>query len=323
MKPLVSILIPCHNAEPWVALTLESALAQTHPACEIIVVNDGSTDGSRGILRQYEARGVTVIDQPNAGQSAAFNRALSAARGDYYEFLDADDLLAPDKIAAQVAMASTLPAERMLSGSWGRFHADPAEARFEAGANWAPYLDPVEWLVTTWSANHMMHGAAWLVPAPLVRRAGGWNTSLSLINDFEFFARLLLASDGVSFCPGARSYYRSGLPGSLSGRKSDAAWDSAFRSIELGTGHLLQRENSPHTRMGAARAFEGFYYDAFPAVPALRRKAARRIRELGGNFSHAPGGRRFKLLAKCISWPLARRLQLALRRLAGKSPLVT
>ena len=128
------------------------------------------------------------------------------------------------------------------------------------------------------------------------------------------------AANKAKNCDNARSYYRSGLPGSLSGRKSDAAWDSAFRSIELGTGHLLQRENSPHTRMGAARAFEGFYYDAFPAVPALRRKAARRIRELGGNFSHAPGGRRFKLLAKCISWPLARRLQLALRRLGGKSP---
>ena len=69
-SPFVSILIPCYNAAPWLAATLESALAQTGAAIEIIVVDDGSTDGSVAVAQTYEPRGVRVIRQSNAGASA-------------------------------------------------------------------------------------------------------------------------------------------------------------------------------------------------------------------------------------------------------------
>ena len=71
MSPLVSILIPCYNAAPWLAATLDSALAQTHPRTEIIVVDDGSSDHSLAIARTFEPHGVRVVTQPNAGASAA------------------------------------------------------------------------------------------------------------------------------------------------------------------------------------------------------------------------------------------------------------
>ena len=108
MSPLVSILIPCYNAEPWLAQTLESALAQTWPHREIIVVNDGSTDLSLQIARQYEVRGIRVLDQPNRGASAARNAAFAACQGEWIEFLDADDLLAPDKIERQMRLAEAV-----------------------------------------------------------------------------------------------------------------------------------------------------------------------------------------------------------------------
>ncbi len=314
MQPLVSILIPCYNAAPWLAQTLESALAQTWPRTEIIVVNDGSKDASGAIARNFVRRGVTVIDQPNEGQSAAFNRALAAARGDFLEFLDADDLLAPDKIAQQVTLASTLPPGRILSGAWGRFHDNPAAAEFRPDTLWSPSLDPVDWLIEAWTNGQMMHGAAWLIPAPIVRRAGGWNASLSVINDFEFFSRQLLHGERVHFCAAARSYYRSGLPGSLSGRRSAAAWKSAFESLSQGTAGLLEREDSPRTRLACARVFAAFYYDAYPAVPDLRNAARRRVAELGDSLGTGPGGPKFQLLARCVGWRTARRLQIALVR---------
>ncbi len=96
MKPLVSILIPCYNAEAWLAQTLESALAQTWSPTEIIVVDDGSKDRSLEIAKAFEPRGVKVISQHNQGASAARNRAFQESQGDFIQYLDADDLLAPD-----------------------------------------------------------------------------------------------------------------------------------------------------------------------------------------------------------------------------------
>ena len=192
MKPLVSILIPCYNAGRWLNATLESALAQTWPHTEIIVVNDGSRDDSLAIARSFEPRGVRVFDQPNGGQCAAFNRALREARGDFFEYLDADDLLAPDKLERQLTRLATLPADSVASGAWARFERDPAEAAFIPEPVWRD-LDPVEWLITSWEGGGMMHGAAWLVPRAVAERAGGWNEELSLINDFDYFARVLVA----------------------------------------------------------------------------------------------------------------------------------
>ena len=98
MTPLVSILIPAYNAEQWIADTIESALAQTWSHKEIIVVNDGSKDHTLSIVDEFSSRGVLVASQKNCGEAAARNKALSFCSGDYIQWLDADDILAPDKI---------------------------------------------------------------------------------------------------------------------------------------------------------------------------------------------------------------------------------
>src|SRR5262249_15570247 len=95
--PLVSILIPAYNAEPWIADTLRSALAQTWPNTEIIVVDDGSRDETLKVARQFECAKLRVITHKNQGAAATRNVAFSLSRGEYIQWLDADDLLAPDK----------------------------------------------------------------------------------------------------------------------------------------------------------------------------------------------------------------------------------
>src|SRR5438132_1122109 len=94
---LVSILIPVYNAEAFVAEAIQSALDQTWPAKEVIAVDDGSTDRSPEILEGFGGR-VKIIEQENRGASAARNRALNQAQGEFIQFLDADDLLSPDKL---------------------------------------------------------------------------------------------------------------------------------------------------------------------------------------------------------------------------------
>jgi glycosyltransferase involved in cell wall biosynthesis len=307
-QPLVSILIPCYNAERWVGATLESALAQTWPHKEIIVVNDGSRDGSLALLKTYESRGVRVIDQPNAGQSAAFNTGIRHAKGRYYEFLDADDLLAPEKIASQVELLSRRPAGWLATGSWSRFTRDPSEAEFTPGPV-ARDLAPIDWIVTLWMSDSMMHGAAWLIPSEVVARAGGWNEKLSLINDFEFFSRLVLASPGVAHCAEARTYYRSDVAGSLSGRRSLAAWESAFLSTDLGTKNLIAREDSPRTRAACANAWRLIAFDSYVDAPELSRRAEAKVRSFGEALGTPVGGPLYTALSRIVGWRLARRLQ--------------
>ena len=98
MKPLVSILIPAYNASEWVADALRSALAQTWERKEIVVVDDGSSDKTLSIARLFESDSVRVFTQANQGAAAARNQAFLLSKGDYIQWLDADDLLAPDKI---------------------------------------------------------------------------------------------------------------------------------------------------------------------------------------------------------------------------------
>src|SRR5215510_8915726 len=114
MEPLVSILIPAYNAQQWIAGTLESALSQTWPKKEIIVVDDGSSDQTLQIARQFASKTVRIVTQANQGASAARNTAFSICQGDYIQWLDADDLLDPDKIEKQVRKLDDCPTGRTL-----------------------------------------------------------------------------------------------------------------------------------------------------------------------------------------------------------------
>ncbi len=108
MPPTVSVLIPAYNGAPWLRACLESVLAQTYPAHEIIVVDDGSTDDTREVLRSF-ARHITLLEQRRGGIGAARNRAVAQATGDLLAFLDQDDLWRRDKLEKQVDYAVAHP----------------------------------------------------------------------------------------------------------------------------------------------------------------------------------------------------------------------
>ena len=105
-RPAVSVVVPCYNGAPFLRETLESALAQTHPPLEVIVVDDGSTDDSAAIAEGFGPP-VRVIRQGNQGESVARNRGVEAATGEWVAFLDADDLWEPGKTSVQLAAAGS------------------------------------------------------------------------------------------------------------------------------------------------------------------------------------------------------------------------
>lgn len=305
--PLVSILIPCHDAEKYVADAIESALAQTWPNKEIIVVDDGSTDRSRNLAHSFRSSRVEVLAQNRRGAAAARNTALRRAKGHYIQFLDADDLLAPDKIAQQMERALHVGDAFVLSCAWGKFQSNPGRARFVRERVWADML-PLDWLVASWSGGGMMHPAAWLTPRSIIDRAGEWDETLSLNDDGEYFTRVLLNSDGVRFCDDGRSFYRA-VSGSLSSGNCRLALESAFRVCELQMRCALNREDSPRVRTACADNFQRFVFTVYPDALDLVSLAERHVAELGGSQLEAPGGSKFHGIEKLAGWKTARRLQ--------------
>lgn len=315
--PLVSILVPCYNAAPWLRATLDSALAQTHPRTEIIVVDDGSRDDSVAIAGTYAPRGVRVATQPNRGAAAARNHALRLATGDWIQFLDADDLLAPDKLARQLARAATAPTGAVFTARWARFVHDPAAASVHLANPLFADLAPRDYLLRYASHDCMMHPAAWLLPRAVATAAGPWDERLSLNDDGEYFARVVAAAAAVIHCADARSYYRSALPSSLSGQRSRRHLESAHLAATLTAEHLLRFGDDPAMRAAAADLLQRFAYDYYPAASDLVADAERRARSLGGARFAPLGGRTFRFACRLVGWKRARRLQIAAGRFAA------
>ncbi len=306
--PLVSICIPCHNAATYVGAALDSVLAQTYKNLEIIVVNDGSTDGSAEILEQYRERGVRVIHEMCGSAAKARNRALKEATCDYIKFFDADDLLSPEMIEKQMERLSGRT-DALASSEWGRFHGDLGTFKSNPQSVWRD-MESTEWLVEAWrNARPMMQPGMFLIPRTILEKTGGWDEDLTLIDDFEFFARLLCHGREVLFTPGAVLYYRSWVSGSLSGQKSRRAIESQYNSLLRGTAHLLARREDPAARLSCANMLQDFIFTHYPDHPDLCAKLSERIAELGGAELKPDGPPRFHQLRRLLGWKMARRVQ--------------
>jgi len=244
-KLLVSILIPAYNAQEFVADAIRSAIAQTWEPKEIIVVDDGSKDQTLTIAKQFEADSVRVVTQKNNGAAAARNKAFSLSRGAYIQWLDADDLLSPDKIARQMAALDQDRSKRkLLSSAWGNFMYRPYRAQFNPTPLWAD-LTPVEWLRRKMGQNLYMQTATWLVSRELTEAAGPWDTRLLGDDDGEYFCRVLLASNGVRFVPEAKVYYRAfGFDGLSDIGKSTRKIEAQWLSMQLHIRYLRSLEES-------------------------------------------------------------------------------
>lgn len=302
MKPLVSIVIPCHNAAPWLAEAIDSALAQSWPQKEIIVVDDGSADDSVTLANSYAAHGVRVAVQPNAGASAARNHGLRLAKGDFIQFLDADDLLSPEKLAAQMEVLDRGAARGIASCAWGRFAGTPAQAQF-VNPEVCRDFEAVEFMILSSNTGAMMHPAAWLAHRSVIEAAGPWDETLTVNDDGEFFCRVLLAAGGSRHSDGCCTYYRSGNSQSLSHRRDEAGRRSHFRSIERIESSLRAAEDSPRVRSAMANSYMRFIFDYYPWPRDLMRSAEEAILRLGGSSLRDPEmGSRTARLARFIGW---------------------
>ncbi len=296
MKPSVSILIPAYNAERWLTQTLQSALAQTWPHKEVIVVDDGSRDQTLAVARRFERVNqglnvrVRVVHQANAGASAARNHAFALAQGDCIQWLDADDVLDPHKIARQMQAAALHADPRALfTAAWGRFFNDPSRAREQPGPLWQT-LAPNDWLIQKFQHNTFMMLDAWLIPRAVAQAAGPWDERLSFDDDGEYACRLVAHSSQVIFVGDARCGYRSGNNESLSWQAAATAETSArtqasaYRAMTQSIQQLQRLDNSPTARRACVQLVQDTYplFDAYN--PPLRKGCELLAASLGGEL---------------------------------------
>ena len=305
--PKVSVLIPCYNAENYVGETLESVFGQTWPELEVIVVDDGSTDRSADIIRSFAQPNLRLIQQANRGQTAALNVCCSHATGEFVQYLDADDLIEPDKIRLQMERLQDAPG-CIASAEWGRFWVSPHETQFHKEPVWCD-LDSIDWLAL--SGLGMMFPALWLIPMATVRTIGPWREDLTLHNDAEYFTRALLASKRVLFCAGARCHYRTEVPGSLSRTRSARAFVSEFKVLDLCEGRIRAVEDSDRVRRGLAFCWQWYAYSAYPYDKVQATRALERGMALHPIRVKPVGGPAFRVISRIIGWRAARVLQVA------------
>lgn len=314
MTPVVSILIPAYNAEKWIADTIKSALSQTWPKKEIVIVDDGSTDNTLQIARQFESNLVKVVTQENRGASSARNRALSLAQGDYIQYLDADDLLAPDKISQQLKYADNGKNSRILfSSAWCGFYYRHQKARFIPNPLWRD-LTQVEWITTKFNENTFMIIQSWLISRELVELAGPWNESLTLDDDGEYICRVVATSEKIKFVPEAKSYYRQWNIGSLSRSASDKACESLFLSLKLSIEYLLSLEDSERTILASLKYLQTWYHYFYPEKHELLRKIDALAHELGGKLSPPELSWKYLWIKKIVGWEAAKNVRNKVRK---------
>lgn len=315
-EPLVSILIPAYNAEEWIADSLGSALCQTWEPKEIIVVDDGSTDHTERVARQFEAQGVQVVTQKNQGAAAARNLALSLAKGEYIQYLDADDLLAPEKVERQMEVLKQSLSKRVLaSGPWGKFLYRHYRAEFVPSALWCD-LSPAEWLLRKMEQNVFMQTGTWLVSRELTDAAGPWDTRLLGDDDGEYFCRVLLASEGVKFVPGARLYFRAFGYGSLSYvGHSNARLRALWLSMQLHIKYLRSLDDSPRVRTACLRYLQTSLIYFYPEMTDIVQEAKELAKDLGGELQAPSLSWKYSWVKTLVGWEAAKRVTLRMRKI--------
>jgi len=313
MKPLVSILIPAYNAQQWIGYTLESAVAQTWPRKEIIVVDDGSTDQTAEVARRFASKGVTVVSTKNGGLSAAQNRAYEHCQGDYIQFLDADDLMAQDKIERQLAALTSSDSKRiLLSSPWAPFYYRTRNARFVRNSVWED-LTPVEWLLRKLGENLHMQNATWLVSRELAEAAGPWDEALQYDQDGEYFTRVLLASERTRFVPETGIFYRVTGTNRISFiGNSDKKKESLVRSMKLHIQYLRSLEDSERVRKACVTYLQNWYHNFHPERPDLVEELQRVAAELNGRLEEPRLRWKYAWMKPIFGWRTAKSAQNAL-----------
>jgi len=323
-QPLVSVIIPVYNAADYLAACITSVLSQTWKPLEIIIVDDGSTDESFEIASALQSDNVRVIRQKNKGASAARNEGLRCAAGQYVQFLDADDLLSPDKIQSQMtalghrqdllAVCSTV---HFPNGEPYQYYSPSSyEERFLNTTD-----NPLVFLTRLLGGYDfkasMIQPGAWLTPIDLIKKAGWWDETLSLDDDGEYFSRVILSSKGIIKTSGEVFYRKyENNKNNLSSQANYKGLESLFRSTMLKAKHLYACDKNEHTERAIYKQLIELSVKCYLAEPQIYKRVSEELKHFPDwGFKPPMGGEFINQISKWFGWKAAKRIQILYRTL--------
>jgi hypothetical protein len=292
VAPRVSVVVPCYNAERYLASALESALAQEGVALEVLVADDGSSDGTTEVLARYSDR-VQVLHQDHRGPSAARNACLQAARGDYVALLDADDRYRPGKLARQAAALDTRPDVGLVYTGWNVID-DEGSPLPDQG--WSREEGDVRRRLLLGNLAHPV--AVMLRRAPAIE-AGGFDESIQVNEDWDLFLRLALRGMRWTCIDEALSEYR--VHGGQSHRRVRLVYETRL--------HILERIFADPALPDELRATRGEAFHEAHLVGAAELFAAGEVAEARAAFLAAVRARPDSLADVATMRRFARLLQ--------------
>jgi glycosyltransferase involved in cell wall biosynthesis len=319
--PLVSIIIPVYNSSSFLAETIQSAIVQTWPNKEIIIVDDGSTDNSVEIAKKFEGNYISVVRQENQGASAARNHGLRKANGKYIQYLDADDLLSPQKIELQVNVLEKHPFCVAIGPSIHFYSKNGQVSEIPKQNFFIKFNTPKDFVKILFGETKEQSGTmveihSWLTPKAILDKIGPWKESLSVDDDGEYYLRVALASSQIIYVEKASVYYRKhfGQMSLSSGAKYRKGMLSAVNSIEMKRKLLMDNFSKESLVNLLARLYWELAFLSYPTQKDLYKLCSSRSKELGYKGEKFYGGKAGKSISKIFGWKIARRLQ-ALRQL--------
>jgi glycosyltransferase involved in cell wall biosynthesis len=321
--PLVSIIIPCYNAEKYVAEAIQSALDQTYPECEVIVIDDGSSDGSLEVIKGFGEK-IRWESGPNRGGCAARNRGAALAKGEYFQFLDADDVLDAAKVGHQANALSGLP--RAASTCRLIVSRDPKRETRQLPAISSQQI-PGKVFLVRWVLGEITplfnpqgdpgitygNSTSWLVSREIFAESGGWNESLTVCQDSELFAKVASICQSIDVNAEAFGFYRIGVANCVSAGRSRTKAESFLAYCQT-TERLLRETQNSKLNEAISNLYTSFIQRFYPMHKDLVDWAFKAIAATGRPACSGIKAPRLRQLSRIVGVRMALRIQQLVRR---------
>jgi glycosyltransferase involved in cell wall biosynthesis len=321
MQPKVSIIIPVYNSEQHISSAITSLNNQTYLNKEIIIVDDGSTDSSYAIAKAFETEACKVIRQTNSGAAIARNTGLVHSSGEFIQFLDVDDFLSSDKIEKQVKALETQH-KKVAVCNYIEFFENNDLNLNHLKVDQSDFIystdSPVDFLINLYGGYgkaHFIQTNSWLIPRLLIDKAGMWRNYRCPDDDGEFFARILLASEGVVYVPGVYNFYRRSIrDSSLSNNTNKKYLQNSLLTIDLKFRYLSRHIDSAALRKAMAEQYLRFAVYNYPKNKLLSEIANKRFKSIKVSVNTPKiGGKLIKIISTIFGWKIARIIKYYLR----------
>jgi len=279
---LVSVLIPCYNSEEYIEQTLKSCINQTYNNIEIIVVDDGSKDNSLEILKKFEKRykNIKVFQQENRGAPVARNLAFEKSKGDYIQYLDADDLLEENKILTQIEKFKNSNENIIIFGGVKYFEND-ISISWDYSSIIKDYNNTKEFLIDLWSSSKSVLIHSWLTPRHLIEEVKGWDETLLKNQDGVFFAKVASLSGQIIYQKESIVYCRVDNTNSISRKKSSKSEASRLKSYEEYEKIFKNELSDEKVKKALATVYSDFIFNNYPENKGLCQQAHQKITSFG------------------------------------------